>query len=391
MNELHNIFTIFVNGGILLACGLMLLFAAIPDNPRLANYRLARRVMACAYLVIVVAGVVRYIFQPTLPDIPFVALMQVFTIIIAILQSFLFTFAILSVLKIQFPGWRFMSREIAYVVIFIAIFILTYNNCTAETFRFAFYGLAFIYVILLIHYTFLFVTRYRQFRLQMDNYFSDEEAGRLRWVAFSFFSALAIGIMALLSAIFMSELILSLFVVIYDVFYIFFAIRFINYAHQFQSIENAMDKPEQEHPGEIQQEEILMDGMEVELHDHDTFKILEKRIEEWMANEGFTEPGITIETLSSLLYTNSKYLSVYINTHKQQTFREWINELRIDKAKLLLLQYPQMTINEVALKIGFSDKSHFLRQFKKQTNISTSEWKKIAKTQDFPICTPKQS
>ncbi|GHT58163.1 hypothetical protein AGMMS50239_02150 [Bacteroidia bacterium] len=74
----------------------------------------------------------------------------------------------------------------------------------------------------------------------MDNYFSDMEAGRLHWVAFSFFAALAIGVMALLSSLFMSTLVALLFAVVFDIFYVYFAFRFVNYAHQFHAIERAM-------------------------------------------------------------------------------------------------------------------------------------------------------
>jgi hypothetical protein len=87
----------------------------------------------------------------------------------------------------------------------------------------------------------MFLNSYRLFRLRMDNYFSDMEDGRLHWVAYSFFVALAIGIMALLSSLFMSTFVALLFAVVFDIFYIYFAIRFINYVYQFQIIERAMD------------------------------------------------------------------------------------------------------------------------------------------------------
>ncbi|MDR1130082.1 MAG: helix-turn-helix domain-containing protein, partial [Prevotellaceae bacterium] len=59
---------------------------------------------------------------------------------------------------------------------------------------------------------------------------------------------------------------------------------------------------------------------------------------------------------------------------------EWINELRIGEAKKLLLQHPEMTVNEVAHCSGFSDRSHFLRLFRKHAGVSTTEWKKLPLT-----------
>ena len=112
-------------------------------------------------------------------------------------------------------------------------------------------------------------------------------------------------------------------------------------------------------------------------HDRPTFAVLEQKIEHWVAGKGFTEQGITIHSLATKLITNNKYLSTYINTYKKQTFREWMNELRIEEAKILLLQYPQMPLTEIASRAGFLDKSHFLRQFKKQTGISPTNWKNL--------------
>jgi AraC-like DNA-binding protein len=281
--------------------------------------------------------------------------------------------------------------EATPVLLFITVVFATYAFCSEESFAIAFYGFAGIYALFLVRYTLLFLKYYRRFRFRTDNYFSDVEAGRLHWVTFSFFVAFAIGIMALLSAIFMSVLVALLFTLVYDVFYTFFSIRFINYAHQFHIIERAMDNAVPEKVPPLPVAEIMATDNEVITADNEVratndepsaaalesaaFALLEKRVEKWVADKGFIEQGITIDVLASLLHTNSKYLSVYINTCKQQTFREWINGLRIEEAKTLLLQYPKMTVNDIACRSGFSDKSHFLRQFKKLTNVSTTEWK----------------
>jgi YesN/AraC family two-component response regulator len=117
----------------------------------------------------------------------------------------------------------------------------------------------------------------------------------------------------------------------------------------------------------------------------DTFVLLEKRIELWVAGKGFTEPGITIDILAAKLITNHKYLSTHINTCKKQTFRRWINELRIEEAKIILLQEPETALTEIADRTGYSDKSHFLRQFKEQTGVSSTEWRKQVHTSSFPV------
>jgi AraC-like DNA-binding protein len=380
MNDLYNILSIFVTGGLLLACGLMFLFAFIPGSPLLGNYRKARYTMAGAYLFFIVVAVAEYLSGD--PSVQSITLMQVITLAIAASQAFLFTFAMLALVDVQFPGWRYIWGEAAVVLLFIAVVFMVYAFCSGELFAAAFYAFAITYALLLVRYTVLFLKSYRQFRCRMDNYYSDEEAGRLHWVAFSFFAALAIGVMALLSAVFMSTLVALLYAILFDVFYLFFAIRFINYPHQFQVIEQAMDDAPEKTAAPANEEPAARNDTKTE---HTAFATLEKQIERWVTNKGFTEQRITIDTLAAQLHTNHKYLSSYINIHKGQTFREWINALRIEEAQNMLLQYPGMKINEIAGKTGFLDKSHFLRQFKKQNKQSPTAWRNHVRTQDSPV------
>ena len=376
MNELYNIISIFVTSGLLLACGVMLLFAFIPANALLGNYRKARYTMAAAYLFFVAVSIAEYLSGDS--SIQNVPLIQTVTLAIAASQAFLFTFAMLALVDVRFPGWRYIFREAAVVLLFIATLFTVYICCTEAFFYIAFYGFAFIYTLLLVRYTVLFIKSYRQFRYRMDNYYSDEESGRLRWVAFSFFASLVIGVMALLSAVFSFAIFVLIFAIIFDAFYIYFAIRLINYVHLFQVIERTIDDSATEEIIPPANDEPIADNNVKE--DRTAIAVLEKQIELWVTNKGFTKQGITIDALAAMLNTNSKYLSTCINTGKRQTFREWINALRIEEAQNMLLKYPDMTINEIAEKTGFLDKSHFLRNFKKQNKLSPTGWKNRMQT-----------
>ncbi|MDR1335336.1 MAG: hypothetical protein LBK22_00725 [Tannerella sp.] len=63
MNELYTDISIFAISGLLLACGMMLLFVFIPANALLDNYRKARYTMAGAYLFFVAVNVME-MFRP---------------------------------------------------------------------------------------------------------------------------------------------------------------------------------------------------------------------------------------------------------------------------------------------------------------------------------------
>jgi AraC-like DNA-binding protein len=323
--------------------GLLFLFAAIPTSPLLGNYRKARYMIAGAYLFFVAVEVVKYLFHD--PAGHSVSILQTVTLTIAAPQALLFTFAMLALLDVRFAVCRCISSEMAYTLLFIAAVIASCACFSGETFRTAFYMLIALYALLLARYTFLFLKSYRLFRLRMDNYFSDMEAGRLRWVAFSFFAALAVGVMVLLSSLFMSTLVALLFAVVFNIFYLYFAIRFINYAHQFQSIERAMDDDAPEETAPLSPVETKAGNEITGMHEK-TFALLEKRIEKWIDDKGFTEQGITIDTLASRLYTNSKYLSTHINTRKNQTFRDRVIRDYAEHARIAQYINTNISVNE---------------------------------------------
>jgi AraC-like DNA-binding protein len=52
-----------------------------------------------------------------------------------------------------------------------------------------------------------------------------------------------------------------------------------------------------------------------------------------------------------------------------------MNDLRIEEVKRFLIQYPDMSIQEIAQRTGFSERSHFTRRFTKQTGLSPKFWR----------------
>jgi len=152
-------------------------------------------------------------------------------------------------------------------------------------------------------------------------------------------------------------------------FYNFFAIRFFNCG--------SVLKKESE-------DLSVADRVEKEKLSFAVTNTIEVNLKEWVEKKQYLISGITIEEVSAQIGTNIKYLSVYINKYKGKTFREWINDLKIGEAKVLLLVYPEMTVNEIALRTGFANQSNFGRQFLKHTKESPGAWRKKAELRTIP-------
>ena len=330
----------------------------VPEKESLRSYRISRNVMSFAYFVAGTLNVIELYYISDKPDIGFSSLV---TLIVAAFQAILFTFTLLALIDIEFVSKWKIIRELLPVSIFtIAAFI----TCLADfnhLYRFVYYSFTIYYVSLMIRYSFIFFKSYRLYVQKIDNFFSVQEANRLRWVRTAYFAAMTIGTVALLS-LYLSEAFAVLFNILYVSFFVYFGIRFINYVFIFQEIETAII------PSDIKE-------AKGERESSYSFDQLEQAINGWEQKKLYTESGITIEQVAGEIKTNRTYLSTYINTYKRMTFNEWINDLRIEEAKRMLISNPQLPVGQIGVMIGLPDKSNFGRQFSKKTGSSPLAWR----------------
>lgn len=86
--------------------------------------------------------------------------------------------------------------------------------------------------------------------------------------------------------------------------------------------------------------------------------------------QNFKKP-ITLEELSELVFVSPAYLSRVFHQDKGISIRTFINQLRIDEAKQMVLN-SELPINEIATICGFPNISHFNRIFKEMVGTSPS-------------------
>ena len=75
--------------------------------------------------------------------------------------------------------------------------------------------------------------------------------------------------------------------------------------------------------------------------------------------------------------TNHNYLSTYINGYLNMTFQVWLNTLRIEAAKELLLNEPKMTIEEIGAQVGIPQGYNFSRWFKLVTELTPHQFRRL--------------
>jgi AraC-like DNA-binding protein len=92
---------------------------------------------------------------------------------------------------------------------------------------------------------------------------------------------------------------------------------------------------------------------------------------------GFLMSKITLHSFAKQLQTNTKYLSRVINTHKLKSFRNYINDLRVQYSIQKLennASYRKYTIKAMAKEAGFATAESFTKAFQKRTGETVSSF-----------------
>jgi AraC-like DNA-binding protein len=364
INELYNDICIAL-AAILFVLGLM--FAGLRGSIESAMFRKALLLMAVTYGFFGLVNAVELRSRTVLPEGKDALLFQMATLIVAVSQAFMFTYTLILLIHSAYVTRKRVVCEIVPIFTLsaaLAVACLTLPDAWVSASIRLF---ILFYAGLLIKYTRLFITTYRDCLRKMDNFFSGQEAGRLRWVNFSFYAALSIGLMALASAMFPAVHISIACSVICLLFYTYFAIRFINYAFVYNKMEEALadDTGQPVQPAGEDKNTLLLS----------VANTLKSKIQRWIEENRFVQPGVTIEEAARQIGTNRSYLSQYINTAEGKTFRQWINELRIEYAKNLMDQNPGLELSQIVERTGFPTHSQFSSVFKKITGKTPIEYR----------------
>ncbi|WP_070000916.1 helix-turn-helix domain-containing protein [Cellulosilyticum sp. I15G10I2] len=93
---------------------------------------------------------------------------------------------------------------------------------------------------------------------------------------------------------------------------------------------------------------------------------------------------ITLEDVAGIAKVTPNYLSKIFKESMGKTFTHYLNLIRIENSKKMLM-HEDMTLEEIAIKSGFTDQSYFTKVFKKLMDISPKKYRQsyIRHSQDL--------
>ena len=89
--------------------------------------------------------------------------------------------------------------------------------------------------------------------------------------------------------------------------------------------------------------------------------------------------NITLDHLANELGMKKKYLSGVINQRWGQSFRDVVNEYRVEEAKARIISKNGKSLIQIGMESGFNNKVSFYRTFKRMTGYSPSEFQQRVK------------
>lgn len=88
-------------------------------------------------------------------------------------------------------------------------------------------------------------------------------------------------------------------------------------------------------------------------------------------DQNLCEP-LTLQSVCAIFGISQTYLSRLFRKYKNMSFNEYLTAIRIEKAKHLITENPEMPLKDVAKIVGYNDQFYFSRVFRSLTGIPPS-------------------
>ena len=351
--------------------GFYFLFAKTPEKAIFENYLRSRRIMGVAILLLAANYSVHFFFGIRFKNANAAILMNLSTYFLC---YWLFSSALTTLLDRFYITKRRLRTHICLWILFSIlsgiVLLLLPKGILQATAMFALATWLVIYGLYLTHR--LLKTYHKVIRIFNDTH-ADDIGAYIKWLSIFTYWAVIFGVGCGLLT-FLPDEYIYIWILSSVPFYIYLFLCYLNYLLFYEQVENAMED------GITSEDENLCDttNQKQEQKQETPFyhAEIEKKIKGWIDTDGYIRPGLTIKELSDKLQTNRTYLSEYIKTKYEMSFRDWITGLRIEYAKRLLAQNPRLTVADISEKSGFLSPSHFIRMFKENAGCTPVKWKK---------------
>ena len=357
---------------LMLFFGFYFLFAKTPEKKIFKNYLRSRQIMGIAMLLLSANYSVHFFFGIRFKNADSSILMNMSTYFLC---YSLFSSALIMLLDCFYITKRRVWTHIILWIIFstlsgVVLFLLPSGIMQ----KISLFALAVWLIVFGVVLARRVIIAYRRAIRIFNETQADDIGAYIEWLSIFTYWAVIFGVGCGLLT-FLPDKYVFIWVFSSILFYSYLFHCYQNYLLFYEQVENAFEQ-------DIQSEEELLtnSGTEPEMVSEEEVpvsytEIIEK-VDNWIKTDGYVQQGLTIKELSKILYTNRTYLSAYIKTTYKMTFREWITDLRLEYAKNILKEHPEINIQKLAESSGFLSRSNFIKAFTEKEGCTPGKWKK---------------
>ena len=365
-------FSLYTALPLMLFFGFYFLFAKTPEKKIFKNYLRSRQIMGIAMLLLSANYSVHFFFGIRFKNADSAILMNMSTYFLC---YSLFSSALIMLLDRFYITKRRVWTHIILWIIFstlsgVVLFLLPSGIMQ----KFSLFALAAWLVVFGVVLARRVIIAYRRAIRIFNETQADDIGAYIEWLSIFTYWALIFGVGCGLLT-FLPDEYVFIWILSSIPFYSYLFYSYQNYLLFYEQVENAFEQ-------DIQSEEELLTNSETE-HEIVSEKEVPRsytefieRVDNWIKTDGYVQQGLTIKELSEILYTNRTYLSAYIKTTYKMTFREWITGLRLEYAKNILKEHPEINIQKLAESSGFLSRSNFIKLFSEKEGCTPAKWKK---------------
>lgn len=281
-----------------------------------------------------------------------------------------------SVLFFSNPSFRFKISDVKYAVLPIVFFanllLQRFGNFEDQKL----FGYIYIGLILFqaLFYTGLSYLTIRKHQKRIQQFSSNTEGINLNWLEYIILIFFAITIVYVIYNLSYNSTSLNAFINIAFLLVVYFVAYYSLKQKEIYPVEEKQRDELISINNEVESEEIkrkLISDEELLRIKTDLENVMEKE-------KLYLDSELNLIKLSEQLSVSTHHLSYVINTGFKKNFFQFVNEYRIDHAKILLKNNSanKLSILGIAYESGFNSKTSFNTTFKKFTDQTPSEFKK---------------
>ena len=356
---------------LMLFFGFYFLFAKTPEKKIFKNYLRSRQMMGIAMLLLSANYSVHFFFGIRFKNADSAILMNMSTYFLC---YSLFSSALIMLLDRFYITKRRVWTHIILWIVFstlsgVVLFLLP-SGIIQKISLFALAAWLVVFGVVLARRV---IIAYRRAIRIFNETQADDIGAYIEWLSIFTYWAVIFGVGCGLLT-FLPDKYVFIWILSSIPFYSYLFYSYQNYLLFYEQVENAFEQ-------DMQSEEELLtnSGIEPEMVSEEvpgSYTEFIEKVGNWIKTDGYVQQGLTIKELSKILYTNRTYLSAYIKTTYKMTFREWITSLRLEYAKNILKEHPEINIQKLAESSGFLSQSNFIKLFSEKEGCTPAKWKK---------------